>query len=175
MRATCMLVMTAMLAALTAACVETDPGSGGAGGTASVALDGTTYEVRDVWMTIEPGEDAWFSVEGVSGGDHEDCVVGLEAGISLYGDLPASVQTGADLAGKRLRVDFTGDGDEANLCFVGMGGLAGAEDAWITIDAVSGDRVTFSMSGTFQVFDENGDGPVKSATASGTAVLRRET
>ena len=44
---------------------------------------------------------------------------------------PRWFQTGADLVGKRLRVDFTGDGDEANLCFVGMGGLAGAEEVEI--------------------------------------------
>ena len=55
-----------------------------------------------------------------------------------------------------------------------MGGLAGAEDAWVTIDSVSGNRVRFSMSGTFRVYDENGDGPVKTASASGTAVLLGE-
>jgi hypothetical protein len=55
-----------------------------------------------------------------------------------------------------------------------MGGLAGAEEAWVTIDGVDGDRVRFTMDGTFKIYDANGDGPVKRATASGTAVLRRE-
>ena len=73
------------------------------------------------------------------------------------------MQGAADLAGQRLRVDFTGDGDDANLCFVGMNGLAGAEEAWVTIDSVKGDRVSFTMSGTFTIYDENGDGVMTTA------------
>lgn len=164
-------VLGIALAALTAACAGSD--SPGAGGTARVSIDGADYDVRDVAITIEPGEDAWFHIAGepVAHPD-EDCVTGLSGGLGLYGDLPSSVRVPADLAGQRLRVDFSGDGDEANFCFVGMGGLAGAEDAWVTIDSVSGDRVRFTMTGTFKVFDENGDGPITSASASGTAVLR---
>src|SRR4029450_9180678 len=79
-----------------------------------------------------------------------------------------------ELVGKRLRIDFTGDGDDANFCFPGMGGLAGAEDAWVQIDSVDGNRVTFSMTGTFKIYDEHGDGPVKSASAAGSAILHRE-
>jgi hypothetical protein len=30
------------------------------------------------------------------------------------------------------------------------------------------------MTGTFKIYDENGEGPVKTATASGTAVVRKE-
>ena len=79
-----------------------------------------------------------------------------------------------DLVGKRLRVDFSGDGDDANFCFVGMNGLAGAEEAWVTIDSVNENRVTFSMTGTFKVYDDKGAGPITSATAKGTAVMRAE-
>jgi hypothetical protein len=142
---------------------------------AQVSLDGRTYLLRDVSLTLEAGDDPWFRIDGepVSHAD-EDCVVGLSGGMGLYGDLPASVQTPADLLGRKLRVDFSGDGDDANFCFVGMGGLAGAEDAFVTITAVDGDRVTFAMSGTFRIYDENGDGPVKRASAAGQAVLRRE-
>jgi hypothetical protein len=169
------VVLVVALGFLTAACADSDASGSVRGGSASVSLDGTTYEVRDVSLIIEPGEDAWFSIDGEpSTNPHDDCVPGLGGGLSLYGDLPASVRGVADLAGKRLNVDFTGDGDEANFCFVGMGGLAGAEEAWITIDSVSGDRVTFSMTGTFVIYNQNGDGPVKTATASGTAVLRKE-
>lgn len=170
-------LVTLALAALALACA----GPGGSGssssstGTARVSLDGATYDVGEVAMILSPGEDAWFRIEGdpVAHAD-EDCVPGLGGGLGLYGDLPSSVRSAADLAGARLRVDFTGDGDEANLCFVGMNGLAGAEDAWVTIDAVDGDRVSFSMSGTFRVYDENGDGPLTTASASGTAVLRAD-
>lgn len=163
------------LAALAVACAGSS-GSGsasGAPGTASVSLDGTTYEVDEVAMTIEPGEDAWFRIEGEPVEHrYEDCVPGLGGGLGLYGDLPSSVRSAADLEGQRLRVDFSGDGDDANLCFVGMNGLAGAEEAWITIKSVKGDRVSFTMSGTFTVYDENGDGVKTTAKGSGTAVLR---
>lgn len=83
------------------------------------------------------------------------------------------MQEAADLAGRRLEIDFSGDGDDANLCFVGMGGLAGAEEAWVTIDSLNGDRVAFSVTGTFRIYDENGEGPVKSANGSGIAIHRQ--
>ena len=86
----------------------------------------------------------------------EDCVPGLGGGLGLYGDLPASVRSAAALAGRRPRIGLTG-GDDANFCFAGMGGLAGAEEARVTIDSVNEDRV---------------EGPLKAASASGIAILR---
>jgi hypothetical protein len=163
------------LVSFVVACGGSDSSGTGGGGSARVSMEGETFEVSDVEMTIEPGEDAWFSIDGEPADDpHEDCVPGLGGGIGFYGDLPSSVREPADLPGKRLRVDFSGDGDDANFCFAGMGGLAGAEDAWVTIDAVDGDRVRFSMKGTFKIYDERGEGPIVAASASGTAVLRRE-
>jgi hypothetical protein len=53
-----------------------------------------------------------------------------------------------------------------------MGGLAGAEDAWITFDSVTGSRVTFSMEGRYKIYGENGEGPVANASARGTAVAQ---
>ncbi len=162
-----------VLALVVVACGGSGSSDSSSGGTARVSLDGTTYEVADVAMTIEPGEEPWFRIDGEPA-DHpdDDCVPGLSGGMGLYGDLPSSVRQPSDLAGQRLRVDFSGDGDDANLCFAGMGGLAGAEDAWVTIESVSGNSVSFSMSGTFRVYDERGDGPVVTANASGTAVVR---
>jgi len=165
--------------ASTAAGCSGPPGTGESrkitGGQARVVVDAASYDVRSVEMTITLGEDPWFRIDGdpVVHAD-EDCVPGLSGGLGLYGDLPASVHGPADLAGKRLRVDFSGDGDDANFCFVGMGGLAGAEEAWVSIDSVDGDRATFSMTGTFKIYDENGEGPVKTATATGTAVIHSD-
>jgi len=99
---------------------------------------------------------------------------GLERRLGLYGDLPSSVRAPGDLVGQRIRVDFTGDGDDANSASP-HGRARGAEEAYVTIQSVSGNRVTFSMSGTFKIYDENGEGFVRSATASGTAILRNET
>jgi len=167
-------IMIVSLASL-AACSGSSSTGSGSGGSARVSLDGASYDVRDVTIWIEPGEDAWFRIQGEPASNpHEDCVPGLGGGLGLYGDLPATVQEASDLAGRRLKVDFSGDGDDANFCFVGMEGLAGAEEAWVTIDSVNGDRVSFSMQGTFRVYDENGEGPIKTASASGVATVYRE-
>lgn len=149
------------------------PGSDEVGGTAQVSIEGATYGVRDVRFWIEVDDSAWFRIEGTPERDADrDCVPGLAGGLALYGDLPSDVRQPEDLVGRRLRVEFTGDGDDFNLCFAGMGRLAGAEEAWVTIDAVDGDRVDFTMSGTFQLFDEHGEGPVRSASSSGSARLQ---
>ncbi|HKQ61265.1 MAG TPA: hypothetical protein VJS92_08225 [Candidatus Polarisedimenticolaceae bacterium] len=168
-------VMHAVLASFAIGCGGGNSPDAAGGGTASISVNDATYEVADVGMTIDAGEEPWFRIDGQPV-EHpeEDCVPGLSGGLGLYGELPPSVRQASDLAGKRLRVQFSGDGDDANFCFVGMGGLAGAEEAWITIDSVSGARVRFSMSGTFKVYDENGEGPIVTATASGTALLRAE-
>ena len=34
----------------------------------------------------------------------------------------------------------------------------------VTIDSVDGDHVSFSMTGTFRIYDENGGGPLKAAS-----------
>ena len=167
---------------LAAAC-GSGSGEGGAsdgqgkGGSASVVLDGARYEVRDVGLVLDvgEGEDSWYRLDGepVAHPD-EDCVPGLSGGLGLYGSLPASVRQPVDLVGKRLPVEFSGDGDDANFCFVGMAGLAGAEDASVTITSVTGQTVEFSMTGTFKIYDENGEGPVRTATATGTATVRTD-
>lgn len=171
-RAAVLLVAAVLLAS---ACVGSSA-TGGGSAEAHLLVDGTTYQLRDVSLTLETGDEPWFRLDGEPA-EHaeEDCVPGLSGSLGLYGDLPSSVSQPSDLVGQRMKVDFSGDGDDANFCFVGMGGLAGAEDAWVTIEAVDGDHVTFSMTGTFKIYDENGDGPVKTASASGVAVVRRQT
>lgn len=170
-----MAILIVALAGMASACSRPGPSTTAPGGTAQVSLDGESYKLRDVSITIEPGEDPWFRIDGEPAENTgRDCVPGLEGGLGLYGDLPAGVRAAADLSGKRLRIDFSGDGDDASFCFVGMGGLAGAEEAWLTIESVDDDRVTFSMSGTFRIYDERGEGPVKEATASGIAIVRSE-
>jgi hypothetical protein len=172
-QATMLSAMTAAM--LLSACSGSSADGPGKSGSADVSLNGTTYEVGGVTMTLETGEDGWFRIDGQPvAKSEEECVPGLDAGLSLYGDLPSSVHKPLDLIGKRLRVEFTGDGDDANFCFLGMNGLAGAEEAWVSFDSVSGDRVTFSMQGSFKIYDEHGDGPVTSASARGTAVAQSE-
>ena len=162
----------AALGALLAGC-SSSIGGLGQSGSASVSLQGSTYKVGDVVITLDTGEDGWFRIDGEAlPRTREDCVPGLAAGISLYGDLPESVHDPLDLVGKRLRVDFSGDGDDANFCFAGMGGLAGAESAWVTFDSVSGNRVNFSLEGDFRIYDQNGEGPVSHVSGKGTAIAQ---
>ncbi len=173
MRLTVALIPALAIAPLLTACSAGSSSTGG--GSARLSIEGEAYEVKDVTMMIEHGEDAWFRIEGESpAGPDEECVPGLASGLGLYGDLPASVTDASDLAGKRLKVDFTGDGDDASFCFVGMGGLAGAEEAWVTVDSVDGDRIGFTLNGTFRIYDEKGDGPIRTASATGTALLKHD-
>jgi hypothetical protein len=169
------LITVAVIAVLAAACSGSGESGSGKPGSAAVSLRGTTYQVRDVQLKMETGQDGWFRIDGEPTGDPErECMPGLGEGLALYGDLPSSVRKPLDLIGKRLRVDFSGDGDDANFCFVGMKGLAGAEDAWITIDSVTGNRVTFTMTGRFKIYDENGEGPIENASAKGIALARED-
>ena len=166
------LTATALGASLLAGCSSSIGGLGGSG-SASVSVQGSTYKVADVIITLDTGEDGWFRIDGEAlPKTREDCVPGLAAGISLYGDLPESVHQPTDLIGKRLRVDFSGDGDDANFCFKGMGGLAGAESAWVTFESVSGNRVGFRLEGRFRIYDQNGDGPVTDVSGKGTAIAQ---
>ena len=170
-----MRVAAFAIAALTLGACSSSSASRTAAGSATISVNGKSYKVGDVTMSMQTGEDGWFRIDGEAlPKTDEDCVPGLSAGLSLYGDLPDSVGKPLDLIGKKLRVDFTGDGDEANFCFAGMGGLAGAESAWVTFDSVSGNRVTFSLDGTFKIYDENGEGPVATAAGKGTAVAQKE-
>jgi hypothetical protein len=140
------------------------------GGNARATIDGSSYEVQGVVASFSFGEDGYFNVSGDPARNKEqDCVPGLSGGLNLYGSLPPTIDSVADLAGKRLAVEFSGDGDDANLCFVGTNGLLGAEQAWITFDAADGTHVTFSMSGDFTRYPEDGEEVSASASASGRA------
>lgn len=154
------------------ACSTGDDGSAVRWAEARVTIDGKGYDLGDVRMNVEFGEDGYYNIEAQPSSDpDEDCVPGLSSGMFLYGSLPERAHSLEDLSGQKLTVEFSGDGDDANLCFPGMNGLLGAEDAWVTIDSIEDDRVRFSMSGSFQLFDEEGATSDMVASASGTAQL----
>jgi hypothetical protein len=170
------LVPAAALALALAGCGGAATGGASGGGTASATIDGTRFAVSGVQLSYETGEDGYFRIEGDDAAHREDdCLPGLGGGMALYGDLPADVTTLADLAGRELPFEFSGDGDDFNLCFVGSRGLLGVEQGTVKFAAVDGDRVTFSFSGSFERFDAEGDqspAPV-GASGSGTAQLER--
>jgi hypothetical protein len=167
------LVLVVTVAAAGVACGGAAASDETAGGRATAAIDGTTYEVSDVKLTFQAGEDGYFRIEG-SDATHpeEDCLPGLGGGLALYGEVPASVKTVADLSGRELPFEFTGDGDDFNLCFVGSEGLLGVDSGTVKFTGVSGSSVTFSFSGTFDRFDgEGGESGNVRASGSGTATL----
>jgi hypothetical protein len=134
------------------------------GGTASVTLNGSTYRVRDVKFHMETSESPWFRIDGepLEQADAE-CLPGSTAALSLYGDLPSSVSKPLDLIGKRLAHRIHRRAVRlANFCFSRMGAAcAGAEEAWITIESDQRHAGgSFTMSGTFKIYDENAKGPV---------------
>ena len=147
-------------------------GGGSERGSAKATIAGQTFDVSNVELTFEPGEDGYFRIEGDDAANpNQDCVPGLSGGIALYGDVPSMVTSLADLTGKELPFEFSGDGDDANLCFVGSNGLLGVETGTVRFLSIQGDQVTFSFSGTFTVYDgEGGESPTPvSGSGTGTA------
>lgn len=167
------LVVLAGLALGLAGCGGSDaPGSGG---TATATVSGATYQVSNVTLTLDTEDEPYFRIGGDDAAHPDgDCVPGLSGGLSLYGDLPAGVKTLADLAGRELPFEFSGDGDDFNLCFVGSNGLLGVESGTVRFSAVNGTKVTFAFTGTFVLYDGVG-GEKPGITASGGGVARLET
>lgn len=149
----------------------TDDGGRGA---ATATVDGTRFNVGDVRFDYATGDDGYFRIEGHDAAHpNDDCLPGLGGGLALYGDLPSDVTTVADLAGRELPFEFSGDGDDFNLCFVGSNGLLGVEDGTVRFASVDGATLSFSFTGRFVRYDgEGGESPAAvSASGSGTATV----
>jgi hypothetical protein len=149
-------------------------GSGGPtgdGGRASVTLEDKTFDVSHVRFRFETGERGYFRVEGDDAAhEKDDCTPGLAGGLALYGDWPADVTTLADLNGRELPFEFTGDGDDANVCFVGSHGLLGVDEGTVRFGPVTGTKVTFAFSGRFTRYDGEGGQDDAPVAASGGGV-----
>jgi hypothetical protein len=149
-------------------------GTGSSGGVAFATIEGTRFEIANVQFSHETGDDAYFRIEGDDAAHPDgDCLPGLGSGLALYGELPPDITSVADLAGRELPFEFSGDGDDFNLCFVGSDGLLGVERGTVHFDAVQGQTVTFSFSGDFVRYDgEGGESPATiKGSGGGTARL----
>lgn len=152
------------------------PGTAGDRGAAKVVISDKTFDVSNVALELDTGDSGYFRIEGDDAANPgKDCLPGLSGGLALYGDLPATVTSLADLKGQELPFEFSGDGDDANLCFVGSNGLLGVDTGTVRFVSVEGGKVTFSFSGTFTVYDgDGGNSPTPvSASGSGTAYARQ--
>jgi hypothetical protein len=143
------------------------------GGTAAATVAGRTFQVANVRLTLETEDEPYFTIAGDdAAGPQADCLPGLGGGLSLYGDLPGGVKTVADLAGRELPFEFSGDGDDFNLCFVGTDGLLGVESGTVRFGTVDGTNVSFSFDGTFVLYDGAGsEKPGIAASGGGVAHL----
>jgi hypothetical protein len=173
MRTTLVRLAGLTLTILTGGCGGSPEPEGG--GTASVLIGDRTFKSSNVIFTYAIGEDAYFRIEGDDAAHpREDCVPGLAGVLALYGELPANISSLSDLNGRELPFEFSGDGDDANLCFVGSHGLLGVETGTVQFTAVEETKVSFSFSGTFGVYDgEGGRSPDISASGQGIAHVTR--
>jgi hypothetical protein len=168
---------TSLLPAISFTCIIAAACSGGSGasdggaGQASVTIDGRSFAVNKVSFTYSTGEDGYFRIEGDDAAHPtEDCLPGLGGGLALYGDLPADVTSLAQLSGKELPFEFSGDGDDFNLCFVGSNGLLGVQQGTVRF-TVTGNQVAFTFAGRFTTYDGEGgeSSSAIAATGGGTA------
>jgi hypothetical protein len=170
MKRTLKPLVGATLAAAALAC-GAGPALEEPGGEGTVTIADKTFKVNKVQLTFEGGEDGYFRVEGDDAArPDEDCLPGLTGGMALYGAVPESVTSVADLSGRELPFEFSGDGDDANLCFVGTDGLLGVERGTVRFSVVDNKRVSFTFSGSFVVYDGSGGQKPGEVTASGTGV-----
>jgi hypothetical protein len=137
-----------------------------------VTTPGGSFEVSDVRLDYATGEDGYFRLEGNDAAHpDDDCLPGLpDGGLALYGGLPVGVTSLADLSGRELPFEFSGDGDDFNLCFVGSNGLFGVERGTVSFGAVDGDTIAFSFAGSFIVYDGEGGSSPSEVSASGSGV-----
>ena len=171
MRSPCARWLGLTLLLTTAACGASEPA--GPKGTATVLIAGKSFDVSNVELTVESGENGFFRIEGDDAANIEkDCVPGLPGRLALYGDLPAEIESLADLAGTELPFEFSGDGDDANLCFVGSNGLLGVKAGTVRFTTAEATKAEFSFSGSFTVFDGQGGESAAPVDASGTGTAR---
>ena len=146
------------------------------GGEATVTIADRTFKVNKVQLSYEGGERGYFRIEGDDAAHaDEDCLPGLSGGLALYGDLPEGVSTVADLNGRELPFEFSGDGDDHNLCFVGTNGLLGVERGTVRFTVVDRTKVSFSFSGSFALYDGSGGRSPTEVSASGSGTAHVET
>jgi hypothetical protein len=146
------------------------------GGSAKVTIAGQAFDVNNLTLSYETGADGYFRLEGNDAAHaDQDCRPGLGGGLALYGDLPSTVTSLADLEGRELPFEFTGDGDDFNLCFVGSNGLLGVETGTVRFADVEGTNVAFSFSGSFAVYDGEGGQASSPVDASGAGMAQAVT
>jgi hypothetical protein len=159
-----------------AACGGDSPVQPESGGQASVTIAGKAFAVKNVTLAYAFGEDAYFRIGGDDAAHPDaDCVPGLQAGLSLYGELPSDVKSLADLSGRELPFEFTGDGDDANLCFVGSNGLLGVENGTVRFGTVDGTKMPFTFTGQFVLYDGKGESETPGIESSGSGVAHAMT
>lgn len=159
-----------------AACGGTPAAIEDPGGEGTVTIGDKTFKINKVMLSYDPGENGFFRLEGDDAArPEEDCLPGLSSGVAIYGDLPEDVNAIADLNSRELPFEFSGDGDDRNLCFVGTNGLLGVERGTVRFTVIDAKKVSFTFSGSFAVYDGNGGRSPTEVSASGSGVAHVDT
>ena len=175
MKRTLKPLVGATLAAAALAC-GAGPALEEPGGEGTVTIGDKTFKVNKLQLFYQPGESGYFRIEwDAAEKPDEDCLPGLPSGLAIYGDLPDGIASLADLNGRELPFEFSGDGDDRNLCFVGTNGLLGVEHGTVRFTVDDSKRVSFSFSGSFAVYDGAGERSAAEVTASGSGVAHLDT
>jgi hypothetical protein len=75
------------LALFVATCGES--AQGGNSGNAKVTIARQTFDVKNVELTYEFGDEGYFRIDGEDAAHpDQDCLEGLSGGLALYGDIP---------------------------------------------------------------------------------------
>jgi hypothetical protein len=167
------LLILGLLAALPAASAcSSAKAEAKPGGRGTVTIEGATFAVSGVKFTYEPGRS--FRIEADDARYvGKDCVPGVRAGVSLYGDLPTGVNSPVELSDKEVPFDSSGGGDDRSLCLGGSNQRLGMDKGTVKFGRVYGGAIGFTFSGNFKRFGEGGksDSTVH-ASGSGTATIQ---
>ncbi|HEV8397187.1 MAG TPA: hypothetical protein VGQ37_23050 [Vicinamibacterales bacterium] len=89
------------------------------------------------------------------------------------GDPAWSVNSPVELSEKEVLFEFSRDGDDRNLCFVGSKGLLAVEKGTVKFGRVFGGAIAFTFTGDFKRFDGEGGESASTvhASGSGTATI----
>ena len=156
------------LLVVTVTCVGPACGGGPTGGSATVIFESATFTAGDVKLTLQSGDKGTFRIEGTDANHpKEDCLSGVGGGLRLSGDVPDGVTSAKDLDGLELPFEFSGEGEDRNLCFVGSRGLLGVKDGTVSFGPLIGSSMTFRFAGDFVRYDGRGGESASTVYASG--------
>ena len=149
------------------------------GTSGTITHDGSVVDLQRVVFQVEEDDGFYYQVEAelvgrAEPGDEEYDDYGYMEGLFLYGDV-GPLGSWSELVGSAYPIEFSGDGDDANLWLSDGEGFLAARpgQATLTVESIEGTDATLRISGDFDHYDlesfEPGSVPV---SVSGTLHAR---